>query len=252
MLFYLDNWQSAASAEAETATGMNARGQRPGRRGMRAPQRPQAQRPQTQNRRRGINENYARELMELHTLGVDGGYTQKDVQEVARAFTGWTIERPRQGGGFRFDPRMHDNGAKTVLGVTIPRGGGKRDGEQVLDILAKHPSTARFIATKLARRFVADEPPPGARRSGRGALPRDRRRHPRGRADDRDLARVLRPVGDAGEGEDAARVRRERRARHRRPTSGTGCRSCRRCASSACRSTCASRRPATPTPPTPG
>jgi uncharacterized protein (DUF1800 family) len=115
--------------------------------------------PQAQNRRRGINENYARELMELHTLGVDGGYTQKDVQEIARAFTGWTIDQPRQGGGFRFDPRIHDNGEKVVLGVKIPRGGGKRDGEQVLDILAAHPSTARFIATKLARRFVADDPP---------------------------------------------------------------------------------------------
>jgi len=151
MLFYLDNWQSAAPAEAETM--MNARGRRPGLRGR------QNMPPQAQNRRRGINENYARELMELHTLGVDGGYTQKDVQEIARAFTGWTIDQPRQGGGFRFDPRIHDNGEKVVLGVTIPRGGGKRDGEQVLDILATHPSTARFIATKLARRFVADEPP---------------------------------------------------------------------------------------------
>jgi uncharacterized protein (DUF1800 family) len=151
MLFYLDNWQSAAPADAETMAG--ARGRRPGMRG-RAPMPPQAQ-----ARRRGVNENYARELMELHTLGVDGGYTQKDVQEIARAFTGWTIEQPRQGGGFRFDPRMHDAGEKIVLGVRIPRGGGKRDGEQVLDILARHPSTARFIATKLARRFVADEPP---------------------------------------------------------------------------------------------
>jgi uncharacterized protein (DUF1800 family) len=151
MLFYLDNWQSAAPAEAETM--MNARGRRAGVRGR--PNMP----PQPQNRRRGINENYARELMELHTLGVDGGYTQKDVQEIARAFTGWTIDQPRQGGGFRFDPRIHDNGEKVVLGVKIPRGGGKRDGEQVLDILAAHPSTARFIATKLARRFVADEPP---------------------------------------------------------------------------------------------
>jgi uncharacterized protein (DUF1800 family) len=151
MLFYLDNWQSAAPAEAETM--MNARGRRAGVRGR--PNMP----PQPQNRRRGINENYARELMELHTLGVDGGYTQKDVQEIARAFTGWTIDQPRQGGGFRFDPRIHDNGEKVVLGVKIPRGGGRRDGEQVLDILAAHPSTARFIATKLARRFVADEPP---------------------------------------------------------------------------------------------
>ncbi|HJR61645.1 MAG TPA: DUF1800 domain-containing protein [Vicinamibacterales bacterium] len=149
MLFYLDNWQSAAPAEAETAMGPR------GRRG--ALRRPQVAQPQ--NRRRGINENYARELMELHTLGVDGGYTQKDVQEIARAFTGWTIDMPRQGGGFRFEPRLHDTGAKTVLGMTIARGGGKTDGERVLDLLAKHPSTAKFIATKLARRFVADEPP---------------------------------------------------------------------------------------------
>jgi uncharacterized protein (DUF1800 family) len=97
--------------------------------------------------------------MELHTLGVDGGYTQKDVQEVARAFTGWTIANPRQGGGFIFDPRMHDDGEKVVLGHKIKAGGGQRDGEEVLDILASHPSTAHFIATKLVRRFVADEPP---------------------------------------------------------------------------------------------
>jgi uncharacterized protein (DUF1800 family) len=97
--------------------------------------------------------------MELHTLGVTGGYSQKDVQEIARAFTGWTIDLPRQGGGFRFDPRRHDDGEKVVLGVTIRRGGGKRDGEQVLDILAAHPATATFVSTKLARRFVADDPP---------------------------------------------------------------------------------------------
>ena len=115
--------------------------------------------PALQNRRpRGLNENYARELMELHTLGVDGGYTQKDVQEVARAFTGWTIATPRQGGSFTFEPRMHDNGEKIVLGRKITAG-GKKDGEQVLDILAAHPSTSRHVAMKLARRFVSDTPP---------------------------------------------------------------------------------------------
>jgi uncharacterized protein (DUF1800 family) len=98
--------------------------------------------------------------MELHTLGVDGGYTQRDVTEIARAFTGWTIDKPRQGGGFRFEPRLHDDGEKIVLGHRIKAGGGMRDGEQVLDILAEHPSTARFIATKLVRRFVSDTPPP--------------------------------------------------------------------------------------------
>jgi uncharacterized protein (DUF1800 family) len=107
---------------------------------------------------RGINENYARELMELHTLGVDGGYTQKDVQEVARAFTGWTIDRPQFNGEFMFRPRLHDAGEKIVLGQKI-NAGGIRDGETVIDILARHPSTARFISTKLIRRFVTDRPP---------------------------------------------------------------------------------------------
>ncbi len=106
---------------------------------------------------RGINENYARELMELHTLGVDGGYTQKDVQEVARAFTGWSIEAPQRSGQFMFRPRLHVDGEKNVLGYKI-NAGGIRDGEAVIDILSKHPSTARFISTKLVRRFVADEP----------------------------------------------------------------------------------------------
>src|SRR5262245_17963558 len=107
---------------------------------------------------RGINENYGRELMELHTLGVDGGYTQKDVQEVARAFTGWSIDRPQLNGEFNFRQRMHDVGEKSVLGRKI-HGGGIRDGEEVIDILAKHPSTARFISTKLVRRFVSEEAP---------------------------------------------------------------------------------------------
>src|SRR5262249_45675424 len=137
------------------------------------------QRPAAQQQRRGINENYARELMELHTLGVDGGYTQKDVQEVARCFTGWTIFAPRgagaaaqaianprvadrlrnQAGSFTFNPRAHDDGEKIVLGHKIPAGGGMKDGLMVLDIVAHHPSTANFIATKLVRRFVADDPP---------------------------------------------------------------------------------------------
>ena len=98
--------------------------------------------------------------MELHTLGVDGGYTQKDVTEVARCFTGWTIVQPQRGGRFVFNPRLHDNGQKVVLGVTIPAGGGEEDGEKVLDILAHHPATAHFISKKLAMRFVADDPPP--------------------------------------------------------------------------------------------
>lgn len=115
--------------------------------------------PGPKGRKPGINENYAREIMELHTLGVEGGYTQKDVQEVARCLTGWTLDRPRQGTQFVFRPFMHDNGEKTVLGQKIPAGGGIKDGEMVIDILAHHPSTAKFISTKLVRRFVSDTPP---------------------------------------------------------------------------------------------
>src|SRR5262249_41903932 len=120
---------------------------------------PQQQQAQPQRRKPGINENYAREIMELHTLGVDGGYTQKDVQEVARCLTGWTIDKPRQATQFVFRPFMHDNGEKTVLGQKIPAGGGIKDGEMVIDILAHHPSTAKFISTKLVRKFVSDTPP---------------------------------------------------------------------------------------------
>jgi uncharacterized protein (DUF1800 family) len=109
-----------------------------------------------------LNENYARELLELHTLGVDGGYTQKDIIAVARCFTGWTIgNQPRGGGGaFEYNDRVHDKGEKLVLGVTIPAGGGKDDALKVLDMLVHHPSTGRFVSRKLAQRFVADEPPP--------------------------------------------------------------------------------------------
>ncbi|HEY1373989.1 MAG TPA: DUF1800 domain-containing protein [Candidatus Binatia bacterium] len=137
MLFYLDNWLSS-SPEAALNRARNGK---------------------AAIRKAGINENYARELMELHTLGVDGGYTQKDVGEVARCFTGWTIRQPRGGPEFLFDSRMHDRGAKTVLGTTIPAGGGVEDGIKVIDLLAGHASTVRFIAGKLVRRFVRDDPP---------------------------------------------------------------------------------------------
>ena len=151
MLFYLDN---ARSADPRFAKDVESR---LGRRG-RGSQSEQLRK----NIPTGINENYARELMELHTLGVDGGYTQQDVVNVARAFTGWTIAGPRKAdaGRFVFNPRMHDTGEKVVLGHRIKAGGGIEDGEQVLDILASHPSTATFIATALSRRFVADTPPP--------------------------------------------------------------------------------------------
>jgi len=98
-------------------------------------------------------------LMELHTLGVDGGYTQKDVTEVARCFTGWTIEKPREVAQFKFDEKVHDPDPKVVLGKKI-HAGGMKDGEEVIDMLSKNQNTAKFISTKLARRFVSDTPPP--------------------------------------------------------------------------------------------
>jgi uncharacterized protein (DUF1800 family) len=160
MLFYLDNWMSADpdGPHPEARGVARPRFGRPGL-GRRAIVMPRSAQ-QGNRQKRGLNENYARELMELHTLGVDGGFTQKDVTEVARAFTGWTIDNPRQGGSYTFDARLHDPGEKTVLGHRIKAGGGERDGEQVLDILASHPATSRFIATKLVRRFVSDTPPP--------------------------------------------------------------------------------------------
>jgi uncharacterized protein (DUF1800 family) len=161
MLFYLDNFQNvdpkAAQRQADGQLARQRQAAARGRGAARAPTEEQMQRMQ-QQRNRGLNENYARELMELHTIGVDAGYTQNDVVAVARAFTGWTIDRPRDGGTFQFNAAMHDNDPKVVLGATI-KAGGKRDGEAVLDLLATHPSTAKFLATKLARRLVSDEPP---------------------------------------------------------------------------------------------
>jgi uncharacterized protein (DUF1800 family) len=137
MLFYLDNWLSTApGAEGAGVPSAKVQGAR---------------------RSNGINENYARELLELHTLGVDGGYTQDDIVNVAKAFTGWTM-RPKQGTGFVFAPARHDRSKKVVLGKTI-KPGGVAEGEQVLDIVAAHLATARHIATKLAVRFVSDNPP---------------------------------------------------------------------------------------------
>jgi uncharacterized protein (DUF1800 family) len=194
MLLYLDNAQSSAPAEATTTMeeemgrvprgrarvgmqGMGGRGRFGARGGSGGPAAADAQR----MRPRGVNENYARELMELHTLGVDGGYTQKDVVEVARAFTGWSILPPgkrremaearlarvqrvgglgfRAEGDFLFRADQHDAGEKTILGVRFPAGRGIADGEAVLDLLASQRATARHIATKLATRFVSDNPP---------------------------------------------------------------------------------------------
>lgn len=184
MLFYLDNWMSSTPnpsfikrrgpmAGFARRGGYRPFGQPFGRFGP-APFGPKGgmrmadnermramRRKSLANRaRRGLNENYGRELMELHTLGVNGGYTQKDVIEVARCLTGWTIDKPGEGGGFIFRPQMHDYGSKAVLGHKIKAGRGIEDGYEVLHILAHHPSTAHFISLQLCRRFVADNPPP--------------------------------------------------------------------------------------------
>jgi uncharacterized protein (DUF1800 family) len=144
MLFYLDNARSVAAPE---------------NRPQRAQRFMQMVAPQNANRG-GLNENYAREIMELHTLGVDGGYTQKDVTELARVFTGWTIARPQEGDArFIFRPALHDAGAKTVLGIHFPAGGGIEEGERMIHVLAHHPATAHHIAYQLCQRLVADDPP---------------------------------------------------------------------------------------------
>jgi uncharacterized protein (DUF1800 family) len=153
MMVYLDNAQSIMPGAEPPRPG------RPGRPGVR---RRAAAMPALQQRRpTGLNENYARELMELHTLGVDGGYTQKDVTEVARILTGWSVSRPAQGEGFVFNGWAHDQGAKTVLGVEFPAGGAEDEGRRLLRMLAAHPSTAHYISGKLCARFVSDTPPDG-------------------------------------------------------------------------------------------
>jgi uncharacterized protein (DUF1800 family) len=163
MLFYLDNFQSVGpdSDFAKNGPGGQRRNQFGGfnRRGGFGRPRPQQQKAkQNQNRRNGLNENYAREVMELHTLGVDGGYTQKDVTELAKVLTGWTIKEPRRGGGYEFNERMHEPGKKIVLGKEF-KDDGEKEGEKALEMLASNPATARFISTKLAMRFVSDDPP---------------------------------------------------------------------------------------------
>jgi uncharacterized protein (DUF1800 family) len=136
MLYYLDNWLSSGVGS-----------------------------PEAKGRFKGLNENYARELMELHTLGVDGGYSQADVITMARVLSGWTIDvhgmnRGKDDAGFLFNPRRHDTGPKVLLGQALQTADGRQEGERALDLLAAHPSTARFICTKLAEYFVADQADP--------------------------------------------------------------------------------------------
>jgi uncharacterized protein (DUF1800 family) len=173
MLFYLDNWLSVGP-DSEIAIGIashqpHRRGHGPG-----PNSRPQRPRGNKAKQASGLNENYGRELMELHTLSVNGGYSQKDVTEAAKVFTGWTLDQPRKagvpitpafgvmgwkGGDFRFEPRMHEPGEKIVLGHRIKEH-GEKEGLEVLHLLAHNPNTARFISQKLAMRFVSDDPPP--------------------------------------------------------------------------------------------
>ena len=161
MLFYLDNWMSEGP-KSPAANGVPSRSMSPyGPYRRRYPgrfPRPGHNSNARGKRNSGLNENYGRELMELHTLSVNGGYSQRDVTEVAKVFTGWTIDKPEEGGGFRFDPRMHEPGAKFVLGHKI-KDKGEGEGRDVLHLLASSPQTAHFISLQLAQRFVADDPP---------------------------------------------------------------------------------------------
>jgi uncharacterized protein (DUF1800 family) len=165
MMVYLDNFQSIGP-HSDAALGLNRNGQQRrqnrGFFGRTFGDNPRQQNNKQQNKqkqKRGLNENYARELMELQTLGVDGGYTQADVTEVAKVFTGWTVKQPQQGGNFQFDERLHEPGEKKVLGKKIKEG-GMGEGKKVLEMLSSSPATAHFISKKLAIRFVADDPPP--------------------------------------------------------------------------------------------
>lgn len=174
MLVYLDNVQSIGPSSQAALRGARLKAQMPSAEIAKA-------RPQ------GLNENYARELMELHTLGVNGGYTQADVTQVAKVFTGWTVE-PLRGGDFQFEERRHEPGTKTVMGVAIPES-GEREGLEVLHMLASNPATARFISNKLAIRFVSDTPPPAlVDRMTKAYL-----------ASDGDIATVLRAMFDSPE-----------------------------------------------------
>ena len=171
MLFYLDNWMSADPAAFKRMQAeMQARRQRyqgiftsaqpppPGTFPAKSPGLGGNGAPPKKKEDRGLNENYGREVMELHTVGVDAGYTQQDVIAMAETLTGWTVHEPRKDPEFFFDDRIHAEGKKVVMGHTFNYG-GEKDGEEALKFLANHPSTARFISTELARHFVSDNPP---------------------------------------------------------------------------------------------
>ena len=257
MLFYLDNWQSADPNAPDAGTtrcrrAVHSRRAQPASAPDASAAARQAQTRTRTRQKRGLNENYGRELMELHTLGVDGGYTQQDVIDVARAFTGLDHRRSAPGRQLPVraaDPRPEredrarpqDQGRRRAVGR---REGARHPGEPSLDG-AVHLDEAR---APLRLRHAAA----GARRSRRGAVPRDRRRHPRSGANDPDVAGVLLRRGLSREGEDARSSSSSRPSARPAPRSATRSRSRRPSVSSACRSTCASRRPATPTRRTPG
>ena len=166
MMFYLDNWQSVGpNSDAAINRERIANGEAPmtrrggfGRRYPQNPRRQQQVQKAAKNAPKGLNENYAREIMELHTLGVNGGYTQKDVTELAKILTGWSIRQPRRGGGFEYNDKVHEPGTKYLLGEKF-KDDGQKEGEKAIEMLAHHPSTAKFISRKLAMRFVSDNPP---------------------------------------------------------------------------------------------
>jgi uncharacterized protein (DUF1800 family) len=166
MLFYLDNVRSVKpGAVPPQLARLDQPRRRPGRmmnRDMNREMSRDSLRARLQERMpTGINENYARELMELHTLGVDGGYTQHDVTEVARILTGWGMQQPNRGTHFEYHTWAHDEGGKTVLGVNFPSGGGEGEGKRLIQMLANHPATMHHVSRKLCARLVADDPPDG-------------------------------------------------------------------------------------------
>ncbi len=212
MLYYLDNWESVAPDTFEVGPYAPRRGILNGVPNSIIPN-------GLQRLAHGLNENYGREIMELHTLGVKGGYTQEDVIAVARCFTGWTVRNPERP-EFVFAPFMHDFGEKTVLGHRIPAGGGEQDGLAVIDILAHHPSTAKFISLQLARHFVADDPPQALVDRMAHDFHEDRRRFARGHGDDVAVAGVLLRRSLAGASQIASRNGRGDDSRARRRGDG--------------------------------
>jgi uncharacterized protein (DUF1800 family) len=166
MLYYLDNVRSVKpGAVPPQLARLDQPRRRPGRtmnRNMNREMSRDSIRARLQERMpNGINENYARELMELHSLGVDGGYTQHDVTEVARILTGWGMQQPNRGTDFEYHSWAHDDGAKVVLGVSFPAGGGEGEGKKLIQMLANQPATMHHVSRKLCARLVADDPPDG-------------------------------------------------------------------------------------------